>query len=94
VEIDDAAIGAQTEMSGYRFQGATFEPKSNRVTLMFGGGRAGGSHLERGITEVRSVEVLCSKHTGADVALAIGHDGGQTLLVFDVPQSAGLKVDE
>jgi nucleotide-binding universal stress UspA family protein len=94
LEIDDAAIGAQTEMSGYRFQGATFEPRSKRVTLMFGGGKAGGSHLERGITEVRSVEVLSSKHSGADVALAIGHDGGQTLLVFDLAESAGLRVDE
>jgi nucleotide-binding universal stress UspA family protein len=94
LEIDDAAIGAQTEMSGYRFQGATFEPKSNRVTLMFGGGRAGGSHLERGISQVRSVEILSSKQSGADVALAIGHEGGQTLLVFGVAQSAGLTVDE
>ncbi len=94
LEIDDAAIGAQTEMSGYRFQGATFEPKANRVTLMFGGGRAGGSHLERGISEVESVEVLSSRKTDADVALAIGHEGGQTLLVFDVPESAGLRVDE
>ena len=94
LEIDDTDIGAQTEMTGYRFQGATFEPKSDRVTLMFGGGRAGGSHLERGITQVKSVEVLSSRQSNADVALAIGHEGGQTLLVFDVAESAGLKVDE
>jgi len=94
LEIDDAAIGAQTEMSGYRFQGASFEPKSRRVTLMFGGGKAGGSHLERGIAGVKSVEVLSSRQAGSDVALAIGHDSGQTLLAFDVPVSAGLKVDE
>ncbi|HZE09114.1 MAG TPA: universal stress protein [Gemmatimonadaceae bacterium] len=94
LEIDDASIGAQTEMSGYRFQGATFEPASDRVTLMFGTGKAGGSHLERGITRVKSVEVLCSKQTGADVALAIGHDGGQTLLAFDVPDSTVSRLDE
>jgi nucleotide-binding universal stress UspA family protein len=94
LEIDEASVGAQTEMSGYRFQGATFEPACDRVTLMFGSGKAGGSHLERGITQIRSVEVLCSKKTGADVALAIGHDGGQTLLVFDVPDSAVPRLDE
>lgn len=86
LEIDDSAIGAQTEMSGYRFQGASFEPASDRATLMFGSGKAGGAHLERAITRVKSVELLCSKQTGADVALAIGHEGGQTLLVFDVPE--------
>ncbi len=93
LEIDDTAIGAQTEMSGYRFQGATFEKEPNRVTLMFGNGKAGGSHLQRGITQVKSIEVLASKHTGADVALAIGHDGGQTLLVFDVPESPAPSAD-
>jgi nucleotide-binding universal stress UspA family protein len=94
LEIDDAALGAQTEMSGYRFQGATYERASDRVTLMFGSGKAGGAHLERGITRVKSVEVLSSRLSGADIALAIGHDGGQTLLMFDVPQTAGLRVDE
>ena len=94
LEIDDTAFGAQTEMCGYRFQGASYEPAPDRVTLMFGSGKAGGSHLERGITQVKSVEILSSRQSGADVALAIGHDGGQTLLVFDVPESAGLKVDE
>lgn len=93
LEIDDAAIGAQTEMSGYRFQGATFEKEPNRVTLMFGSGKAGGSHLERGIAEVKSIEVLSSKQAGADVALAIGQDGGQTLLVFDVPESPAPSAD-
>ena len=88
LEIDDEAIGAQTEMSGYRFQGASYERDSDRVTLMFGSGQAGGPHLERGITQVRSIEVLSSRKSGADLALAIGHDGGQTLLVFDVPESA------
>jgi nucleotide-binding universal stress UspA family protein len=94
LEIDDAALGAQTEMSGYRFQGATYERASDRVTLMFGSGKAGGAHLERGITRVKSVEVLSSRLSGGDIALAIGHDGGQTLLMFDVPQTAGLRVDE
>ena len=88
LEIDDVALGAQTEMSGYRFQGASYEHDSNRVTLMFGSGKADGSHLERGITQVKSIEILCGRKSGADIALAIGHDGGQTLLVFDVPEAA------
>ena len=87
LEIDDAALGAQTEMSGYRFQGASYEPNSNRVTLMFGTGNSRGPHLERGITQIKSIELLSSRKTGADVALAIGHEGGQTLLIFDVPET-------
>lgn len=94
LEIDDVAFGAQTEMSGYPFQGASYEPDSDRVTLMFGSGRAAGSHLERGITQVRSIEVLCSRKSGADIALAIGHDGGQTLLVFDVPETTATGADK
>jgi len=88
LEIDDVDLGAQTEMFGYRFQGASYEPASGRATLMFGSGNATGSHLERGISSVKSIEVLASRKTGLDVALAIGHDGGKTLLVFDVPESA------
>lgn len=88
LEVDDAALGAQTEMSGYRFQGASYEPQSDRVSLMFGSGKSDGLHLERGITRVKSVEILASKQNSTDVALAIGHEGGQTLLVFDVPASA------
>ena len=88
LEIDDVDLGAQTEMSGYKFQGAAYEPASGRATLMFGTGSAGGSHLERGISNIKSIEILASQKTGVDLALAIGHDGGKTLLVFDVPQNA------
>ncbi|HET9635221.1 MAG TPA: universal stress protein [Gemmatimonadaceae bacterium] len=94
LEIDDVELGAQTEMSGYRFQGASYERDANRVTLMFGSGKASGSHLERGITEVKSIEVLSGRNSGADIALAIGHDGGQTLLVFDVPETTAARADK
>ena len=94
LEIDEVELGAQTEMSGYRFQGASYESDGNRVTLMFGTGKASGSHLERGITEVKSIEVLSGRNSGADIALAIGHDGGQTLLVFDVPETMAARTDK
>jgi len=94
LEIDDVDFGAQTEMSGYKFQGATYEHATGRATLMFGTGNAGGSHLERGISNVQSIEVLAGEKTGVDLALAIGHDGGKTLLLFDVPENAGPAADK
>jgi nucleotide-binding universal stress UspA family protein len=87
LEVDDTALGAQTEMSGYRFQGASYEPGADRASLMFGGDVDSKSHLVRGITGVTSVEVFGGDPGRPDRALSIGHDGGQTLVLFDSPKS-------
>jgi nucleotide-binding universal stress UspA family protein len=84
LEIESLDIGAQVEMSGYRFLGAFYEPRHDRAMLMFGDGSSDGAHLVRSVSHVKSVDVL--RGTGphdADVALSIKHDGGQTLLVLD-----------
>jgi hypothetical protein len=74
-------------MSGYRFQGASYEPGADRASLMFGGDVDSKSHLVRGITGVTSVEVFGGDPGRPDRALSIGHDGGQTLVLFDSPKS-------
>lgn len=87
LEIDSLDTGAQVEMSGYRFLGAFYEPRNERAMLMFGDASSEGPHLVRSVSHVKSVDVL--RGTGpneADVALAIKHDGGQTLLVLDDPK--------
>lgn len=86
LEIDDIALGAQTEMSGYRFQGASYEPGADRASLMFGGDNESKSHLVRGIPAVKWVDVYGGDPDRPDRALAIGYEGGQTLLLFDTPE--------
>jgi hypothetical protein len=81
--VDDVNVGAQAEMSGYHFLGATYEPRDGRASLMFGDTTGMGPHLVRGISKVRSVDILRGSHDKPDVALAISHSGGQTLLVFN-----------
>jgi len=84
LEVDSPDMGAQVEMSGYRLLGACFEPRNERAMLMFGDASSDGPHLVRSVSHVKSVDVLRGTGpNGADVALAIKHDGGQTLLVLD-----------
>lgn len=86
LEIDDVSVGAQTEMSGYRFQGASYEPDADRASLMFGGDTESQSHLVRGIPGVKWVEIYGGNAGRPDRALAIAYEGGQTLLLFDTPE--------
>lgn len=87
LEVDDINLGAQVEMSGYHFLGATYEPHNRRATLMFGDTAGTGPHLVRGVEKVKSVDILRGSVEKPDVALSISHGGGQTLLVFDDPKS-------
>ena len=83
LEVDDPTIGAQVEMSGYRFLGATYDPPSKRAQLMFGSLQGTAPHLVRGISNVKSVDVLPDANGSADRALSVVSDDGQTLLVLD-----------
>lgn len=82
LEIDDPEIGAQVEMSGYKFLGASYDPPTKRAQLMFGTLEPGAAHLSRGISNIKSVEVLSTPGVG-DTALSIVSEEGQTLLLFD-----------
>ena len=90
LEVDSPDTGAQVEMSGYRFLGAFYEPRNERAMLMFGDASSEGPHLVRSVSHVESVDVLRGRgRDEADVALAIKHDGGQTLLVLDDADESG-----
>ena len=84
LEVDDPALGAQVEMTGYRFLGAVYDSPSRRAQLMFGSSEREGPHLVRGISNIGSVEILSDKRDGRDTALSIASDDGQTLLVLEV----------
>lgn len=83
LEVDDPTIGAQVEMTGYRFLGAVYDAPSKRAQLMFGGASGGGAHLVRGISNIKSVEILTDADGERDTALSIASDDGQTLLVLE-----------
>ena len=89
LEIDDPALGAQVEMAGYRFLGATYDVPSQRAQLMFGNMEGTEPHLVRGISNVKSVEILTDDKLDADRALSIVSDDGQTLLLLEAIQKAG-----
>lgn len=90
LEIDDVAIGAQVQESGYPLVGASYDPHDHHVALMFGGGATGRAHLTRSLGGVRSVAVSSGSHD-EDVALCIESDEGSALLTFverDAPAQA------
>lgn len=82
LEVDDLAIGAQVEMTGYAFLGAAYDPAGGRAQLMFGSPGREGQHLVRGISNVESVDILIDVDGESDSALRIVSDEGQTLLVL------------
>lgn len=83
LEVDDRDLGAQVEMHGYRFLGASYDPPTRRAQLMFGASGVDGPHLSKGISHVRSIEVLAGTTESADAALCIVSDAGQTLVLFE-----------
>jgi nucleotide-binding universal stress UspA family protein len=82
LEVDDPAVGAQVEMTGYRFLGASYDSPSKRAQLMFGSTERDGPHLVRGISNIKWVEILSNEHD-RDTVLSIASDDSQTLLVLE-----------
>lgn len=84
LEIDSLDFGAQTELAGYAFYGAAYDPHDQALAIMFGDAWGGDSHLTHAIRGVRAVDILQDPvDPDLDLALRIGHEGGQTLVVFD-----------
>lgn len=70
-------------MTGYHFLGAAYDSPSKRAQLMFGSVERNGPHLVRGISNIKSVDILSDGHDERDTALSIASDDGQTLLVLE-----------
>lgn len=82
LEVDDPELGAQAQERDYPFLGAAYDRHDRRVELMLGDFEGVRRHLTRGITNVRSIDVLRDEH-GRDWILRIGHGRGQTILTLD-----------
>lgn len=92
LEIDDVDVGAQTEMSGYKFQGRYV--RAGQLACYADVWQRKGERLPPG-TGHRPGQInrsSCRQKNGVDLALAIGHDGGKTLLIFDLPERPPAEV--
>ncbi|HEX6060178.1 MAG TPA: universal stress protein [Gemmatimonadaceae bacterium] len=78
LEVDDVAIGAQAQETGYVLRGASWDRRDRRIQLMFGEPGA-TTHLTRSIANVLSVTVLADDRTEGET-LGIMYDGGQVVL--------------
>jgi len=81
LEEDSEGIGAQVQENALPFMGASYDPYDGQVQLMFAASDSSRNHLTRNVSGVSSIEVL-QDSLGRDVALRIGHVGGQTMLSF------------
>jgi nucleotide-binding universal stress UspA family protein len=80
LEVDDPEIGAQAQQRGYPFLGAAYDHHDDRIEIMLGEQNS-TRHLTRGITDVKSVDLLQDSE-GRDVVLRIAHGSGQTILTL------------
>ncbi len=80
LEVDDPEIGALVEATSYPFLGGDYDHRDDRLTLTFGYTRGVERHLTRMISHPEALSILSIE--GRDMALAVQHGGGQTLLTF------------
>lgn len=80
LEVDDPDYGAQAQHHGYPFLGAAWDHHDQRVEIMMGE-QDSTQHFTRGVSDVRSVDLLRDAQ-GRDVVLRIAHGSGQTILTL------------
>jgi len=81
LEVDDPAIGAQVQQTGFAFLGAVYDAHDRRVELMFGDSMDGTRHLTRSIPRVSDVAFYAASD-GRERALRVLAGRSQTLLTF------------
>lgn len=81
LELDDPAMGVQSQETGYLLRGASYDRRDGRVQLMLGA-PDGTAHLTRAIDDVSSVSVLSRGGETMDDVLRISYGKGQLLLTF------------
>ena len=79
IEEDGPDIGAQVEEMRWPLRGVAYDPRANTVDIMVGDLGTADGHLTRSVRGVDAVDVLTGPD-GRDMALRVGHEGGQTLL--------------
>lgn len=81
LEVDDPALGAQTQEGEYPLLGVTFDPSDQHIQIMLGELGTGEPHLSRSVAGVDSLDVLTDRDD-RDLALRLRHGDGQTILTL------------
>lgn len=83
LEVDDPALGAQTQERDDTILGVVYDPRDGGIQIMLGDIEGGDRHHVRSIGGVTSVDLL-SGSSGRDLVLRIAHGHGrvQTLLTL------------
>ena len=81
LDVYDLDIGAQVEARRCTLIGTVYDPHDQRIELMLSLGGDDRAHLTRSIPGAQSIAVRTGAND-ADVALAIRHERGQTVLRF------------
>ena len=87
LEEDSADFGAQEAETGLPLRGIAFDPRDERVEIMLGEQSQVEAHLTRTIERPERIDVTADER-GRDHALRIVHDGGQTVLRFEMATHA------
>ncbi|HZI26877.1 MAG TPA: universal stress protein [Gemmatimonadaceae bacterium] len=87
IEVDDPALGAQGQESGYPLLGVAFDHNDQRVEIMVGDFQGTAHHLTRSIGDIKSIDILRDAK-GRDWVLRIAHGSGQTILTLNHQQEA------
>ena len=82
LEVDDPDYGLLIQEHGYPLLGVAYDHHDKRVEIMLGDLEGTRRHLTRGISNVRSVDVLRDAG-GRDRVLRVAHGRGQTLLTLE-----------
>jgi nucleotide-binding universal stress UspA family protein len=80
LEVIDAELGAQVSEKDTPFVGASYDPRSAQVQIMFE--LDGRGHYTRCISGVSAIQML-RDNEGRDVFLRVAHGRGQTLLTLE-----------
>jgi Family of unknown function (DUF5335) len=83
LELDDPALGAQTQERDDTVLGVAYDPRDARLQIMLGDMDGGNRHHVRSIAGVTAVDLLTAT-SGRDLVLRIAHGHGrvQTLLTL------------
>lgn len=80
LEIDDHALGAQRQLSGYTLSGATYDTHDHRVALMFESSGPSHAHATHTVSHVQSISIAGANNH--DEVLCIESDDGRAILTF------------
>lgn len=81
VEIDDVALGAQTEARDFPFLGMDYDRHDGRIVIMLGDPAGGTAHLTHSVGAPLSVDVL-EDAAGDTLAIRVENEPGQALVTF------------